>query len=90
MYPDTVIEADEMNYYRDLDTRLQFDYLLHSVRPRKRFGSKWPKKKKDDDVDFVAHYFGFSREKARVAMSVMTETQLAELKKNSEKGGVIK
>jgi hypothetical protein len=88
MYPDTILNADEMNCCRNLDTRLQYDYYLHSVRAKKRYGSKWPKKQKDEDLDFLCTFFNFSREKARVAMSIMNETQLEELKKKTDRGGV--
>lgn len=89
MHPDTILYADEMNYYRDLDTRLQHDYYFHSVRPRKRFGGKWPKKTSDEMIDIMTVMFGFSYEKARDALKVLTSEQLEELKKKTETGGVI-
>ena len=37
---DTVFQANEMNVHHNADNRLQYDFLLNSVRPKKRF-SKW-------------------------------------------------
>ena len=41
-YNDTVIYANEMNKYAQVDSRMQYDFLKQIVRKRKRF-SKWNK-----------------------------------------------
>ena len=45
-YPDCILSANEMNIQPFLEKKMQYDYLLHTIRPRKRF-SKWVKKEKD-------------------------------------------
>jgi hypothetical protein len=37
---DTVIPANEMNSRPHVERRLQFDFLINTIRPRKRF-NKW-------------------------------------------------
>ena len=41
-FPDTVLYANEINLWGHADHRLQNDYLLNSVRAKKRF-SRWMK-----------------------------------------------
>ena len=36
-FTDTLILVNEINQLHHLDKKLQFDYLLNSIRPRKRF-----------------------------------------------------
>ena len=42
---DTIMYANEMNQYQGLDKKLQYDFFINIVRPRKRF-SPWGKKQK--------------------------------------------
>lgn len=85
-FPDTVLYANEMNMLAQLDGLLQFDYLLNSIRPRKRF-SKWAKRREDSDVEAVREYFGYGYKKAQQALTVLSTQQLQELKQKLEKGG---
>ena len=83
---DTVLLANEMNVARDLDNKMQFQFLLNIVSKRKRF-DKWQKKEELTDLDYVKEYFDYSNEKAVQALQVLTEQQLTELKKKLNKGG---
>jgi len=85
-FQDTVLIANEMNINHHLDDRLQFDFLINIVRKRKRF-SKWFKPESNSDVEVVKDYYGYSNEKARQALSLLTKEQLEELKKKVNKGG---
>jgi len=85
-FQDTVLIANEMNINHHLDNRLQFDFLINIVRKRKRF-SKWFKPESNSDVEVVKDYYGYSNEKARQALSLLTKEQLEELKKKVNKGG---
>ena len=44
-FPDTIFLVNEMNKYHHLDKKLQFDFLLNSLRTRKRF-TPWLKANK--------------------------------------------
>jgi hypothetical protein len=85
-FPDTVMMANEMNINHHLDNRLQFDFLINIVRKKKRF-SKWAKPESISDVEVVKEYYGYSNEKAKNALSLLTSDQIDELKKKVFKGG---
>lgn len=74
-YPDTVLYANEMNTKSQLDNAPQFDYLINSIRPKKRF-SKWHKKTTDDDLMMVQQYYQCSYSKAEQALKALTKEQL--------------
>ena len=85
-FNDTVLIANEMNIHHHLDNRLQFDFLINIVRKRKRF-SKWFKPETESDVEVVKSYYGYSNEKAYQALTLLTKSQIEELKKKVNKGG---
>ena len=85
-FHDTVLLANEMNRYHHLDGKLQFDFLINTVRKKKRF-SKWLKPDEAEAIEVVKEYYGYSNEKARQALTLLTESQLNELKKRTYKGG---
>ena len=83
---DTVMFANEMNQYPGLDKKLQYDFFINIVRPRKRF-SPWGKKEKVDNLELVKQYYGYSTEKAVQALGILTPTQLDVIKTKLNKGG---
>ena len=85
-FHDTILMANEMNQKAHLDNRLQFDFLINIVRKKKRF-SKWMKQSSVSDVEVVKEYYGYSNEKARQALSLLTPEQLKALEKKVAKGG---
>lgn len=85
-FPDTVAIANEMNRYHHIDKKLQFDFLINIVRKRKRF-SKWNKPELDSDIEVVKEYYGYNDEKARQALTLLSPSQIQELKKKVSKGG---
>ena len=85
-FKDTVLFANEMNRHHHLDSRLQFDFLINIIRKRKRF-SKWIKPDTLSDVEVVKEYYGYSNEKARQVLTLLTSEQINDLKKKVYKGG---
>jgi len=86
-FHDTVLLANEMNRYSELDNDIQFSFLLNSVTKRKRF-SKWHKKDAEtDDVKLVMEYYGYSNEKAQKALEFLTPDNLEMIKEKLYKGG---
>ena len=77
-FPDTVLQANEMNTQHHLGKREQFDYLRHSIRKRRRF-SKWLKRAEDERVESVKLYYGYSTKKALEAMRVLPEEQVDQI-----------
>lgn len=85
-FPDTIMYANEMNLYPDLDNELQYKYLINTVRPRKRF-SKWAKRKDDANLELVMEYFEYNIDKARTALTILTPDDIATIKEKMNKGG---
>jgi len=85
-FQDTVLLANEMNRYHQLDHKLQFHFLLNTVRNRKRF-SKWVKPEVESDLGVVKEYYGYSNDKARQALTILSPDQIEFLKKETRKGG---
>lgn len=85
-FPDTVAAANLMNQYHHLDNKLQFHFLLNIVRKRKRF-SKWDKPETHTDLEVVKEYYGYSNEKARSALTLLSPDDLEKIKQKVFKGG---
>jgi hypothetical protein len=85
-FPDTVCIANEMNRYHHLDKKLQYHFLINIIRKRKRF-SKWIKPDLDSDIGVVKEYYGYSNEKARQVLTLLSSEQIEELRKKVNKGG---
>lgn len=85
-FPDTIMYANEMNLMAHTDKKLQYHYLINSIRPRKRF-SKWAKKKDDADLEMVMEYFGYSIDKAKSALSILSPDDVIKIKEKMNKGG---
>ena len=84
---DTIMHANEMNGYHFLPKKMQFDYLLNSIRERRRFGGKWLNKTKVKDLEVVKEYYGYSNEKAKTALDILTDEQISAIKRKLYKGG---
>lgn len=86
-FHDTVVQANTMNQYSSLPNEWQFRFLLNSVTKKKRF-SKWAKKDKaTESLKLVQEYFGYSSEKAKEALRILSDEQLSEIKLKLNKGG---
>ena len=83
---DTVLFANEMNKYSNLDKDMQYSFFLYTLRKRKRF-SPWLKKEQVDDLDLVKKHYGYSNEKAKVAVSLLTKTQIETIRNQHDMGG---
>ena len=85
-FGDTAILANEMNISHHIDNRLQFSFLINIIRKRKRF-SKWIKPEIEDDVEVVKKYYGYSNEKSRQILPLLTPQQIDIIRKKVNKGG---
>lgn len=83
---DTVFFANEMNQRHQLDKKMQFEFLLNIVRPRKRF-SNWSKKESGGDLALVKEYYDYNDQKALQALSILTGEQIKHIRQKLEKGG---
>lgn len=87
---DCVLYVNELNRYPGLDKDLQYQYLLNSIRPMKRKFQPWQKSTTDKDLEYIKEYFGYSNQKAKEALSLLTDKQIEEIKIKTDKGGVKK
>jgi len=83
---DTIFQANEMNVRHSVDKRLQFDFLLNSVRSKKRF-SKWVKPEKLESVEVIKEYYGYSDDKAKDVASILSHHDINKIKDKLDKGG---
>ena len=83
---DTVIQANEMNSRPHLDKILQYNFLINIVRSRKRF-NKWIRPEKIEALEIVKEYYGYSNEKAKQVLSILTQEQLKQLEQKLYRGG---
>ena len=83
---DTVLWANEMNKFTNLDNKLKYDFLLNIIRAQKRQYSKWHKKAQSRDLDIVKEYYGYSDAKAEEALKILSDDQIAAMKKQLYKG----
>ena len=85
-FPDTLLFVNEMNRLCHLDKRLQFQFFLNSIRPKKRF-SKWLRSAKIKNLEYVKEYYGYNNEKARQALDILNDEQLERIKRTIDRGG---
>ena len=85
-FPDTVMLVNEINQLHHLDKKLQFDFLINSLRPRKRY-TPWMKAKKLKNLEYVKEYYGYNNEKARYALDILNDEQISAIKTKLNKGG---
>ncbi len=83
---DSILFSNEMNMNAHLDKDMQYSFFLYTLRKRKRY-SPWLKKEQVDDLDLVKKHYGYSNEKAKVALSLLTKPQIESLRQTHDMGG---
>jgi len=85
-FNDTIMLVNEMNMRHHLDSKLQYDFLLNTIRSKKRY-APWVKASKLKDLEYVKEYFGYSNEKAKAALQILDNDQIKTIKDSLNKGG---
>ena len=85
-HTDAVLFANEMNKNWELPKKMQYDFYINSLRPRRRF-SPWTKKKSLEYLDVVKEYYNCSYTKALEIIRILSIEQLEEIKGLLFKGG---
>ena len=85
-FQDTIMLVNEINQLHYLDKKLQFDFLINSLRSRKRY-APWMKAKKLKNLEYVKEYYGYNNEKAKVALDILDDEQISAIKQKMNKGG---
>ena len=84
-FTDTLFYSNEINQYPHADNKLQYDYLLNSIRPKRRF-AKWVKNIDSDDLEIVKQYYNYSTKKGLQALNILSPKQLQEITKKVIRG----
>jgi hypothetical protein len=87
---DCLMFANEMNTRHFLDKKLQNDFLLNTIRSRKRPFAKWAKSEKSEDIECIKHCFNVSDSKALEISRLLSKEQIQVLKQKIETGGLRK
>lgn len=85
-HADCLFDANEMNLTSGLDKRLQYLFLLNTVRPARRPYVKWAKPVESQDIEAVKMYFGYGDNEAQAALFVLTKDQLTTIKQITRLG----
>lgn len=85
-FPDTVQFANIMNQHHHIDNKLQYHFLINIIRKRKRF-SKWIKPEQESDIEVIKQYYGYSNEKAKQVLALLSPAHITIIKKKVSKGG---
>ena len=88
-FPDTILHANLVNQYHQLDKRPQYEFLLNSVRPKKRF-AKWVKDAGDKELEIVCEYYQCNRNLAKDYLSLLSSEQIKFMEQQLETGGTKK
>tara|TARA_B100000035_G_C20894848_1_gene506662 strand:+ start:84 stop:464 length:381 start_codon:yes stop_codon:yes gene_type:complete len=86
-FTDSILFANEMNKNSHLDKRLQYDFFINSLKPRKRF-TPWLRKETLEEIELVKQYYGYSHNKALEAVRILTKEDLNYIRKILNKGGI--
>ena len=85
-FADTILYANEMNINHHIDNRLQFDFFINIINKKKRF-TKWIKPQEISNLELIKEYYGYSNQKAKSVLSLLSDEQIEEMKQRIFKGG---
>ena len=85
-FSDTIMLVNEMNRNHFIDKDMQFQFLLNSIRSKKRY-SPFLRANKLKDIECVKEYYGYSNDKAKSALDILTKDQVKLIKEKLFKGG---
>ena len=90
-HKDCILYANEMNQMHLIDSKLQYDFLINTIRSQKRPFAKWAKKSEiSEDIECVKQIFNFSNSKAYEALRILNKEQIQKLKEKTDTGGLRK
>ena len=89
-HQDCILYVNELNMHNQLDKDLQYSFYLNTIRPMKRKFQPWQKAEVLKDIQCVKEFFGYNNQKAKDALSILSDEQIADIKIRIDKGGVKK
>jgi len=86
-FSDTIMLVNEMNRNHFIDKDMQFQFLLNSIRTKKRY-SPFLRANKLKEIECVKEYYGYSNDKAKSALDILTKDEINLIKEKLFKGGI--
>jgi hypothetical protein len=90
-HSDSIMYANEMNKYPELNKVLQHDFYFYVLSRKKRYG-KWAKADKEDEavLNLIIKHYKVNRVHAKQYLELMTDENIKALKNTYEVGGLKK
>ena len=85
-FSDTIMLVNEVNRTHFLDKDMQYQFLLNSIRTKKRY-SPFLRANKLKEIECVKEYYGYSNDKAKSALDILTKDEIKLIKDKLYKGG---
>ena len=85
-FSDSIMLVNEMNRNHFIDKDMQFQFLLNSIRTKKRY-SPFLRASKLKEIECVKEYYGYSNDKAKSALDILTKDEIKLIKEKLYKGG---
>lgn len=85
-FSDSILLANEMNQRANIAPIMQYDFLRHALRARKRYGT-WAKKEEIENLEVIQEVYGYSKQKAREVISLFSSDYIKKLKDKLDHGG---
>lgn len=84
---DCVPFVNELNINHSMDRDMQYVFYMSAIRSMKRRYQPWKKAEKDENIKMLIKCFGYTYDKARIALTILSEAQLSEIKEKTNTGG---
>tara|TARA_B110000196_G_scaffold57388_1_gene47564 strand:- start:29 stop:418 length:390 start_codon:yes stop_codon:yes gene_type:complete len=85
-FSDSIMLVNEMNRNHFIDKDMQFQFLLNSIRTKKRY-SPFLRASKLKEIECVKEYYGYSNDKAKSALDILSKDEINLIKEKLYKGG---
>ena len=85
-FQDCIMLVNEMNRNHFVDKDMQFQFLLNSIRSKKRY-SPFLRSSKLKDLVVIKEYYGYNNDKAKTALDILTKDEVKLIKEKLFKGG---
>ena len=85
-FQDCIMLVNGMNRNHFVDKDMQFQFLLNSIRSKKRY-SPFLRSSKLKDLDVIKEYYGYNNDKAKTALDILTKDEVKLIKEKLFKGG---
>jgi hypothetical protein len=87
-FPELIYIVNEANQRPDADKKFLYHLLLHTIEARNRF-SPWQKQEKSNDLDLIKKYYGYSNQKAKEVLRILSPEQITYIKMKLDHGTVM-